>query len=71
MSPSGVTWSCGKIWSSMTAICLCWFVVSTESLVMLMYQVNVGSLSTNVSMHIVVRLIHVHPYLSRHIQCGH
>ena len=25
MSPSGVTWSCGKIWSSMTATCLCWF----------------------------------------------
>ena len=22
VSPSGVTWSCGKIWSSMTAICL-------------------------------------------------
>ena len=25
MSPSGVTWSCVKNWSSMTAICLCWF----------------------------------------------
>ena len=25
MSPSGVTWSCGKIWSSMTAVCLCCF----------------------------------------------
>ena len=25
MSPSGVTWSCGKIWSSVTAVCLCWF----------------------------------------------
>ena len=37
------------------------FVVSAESLVKLMYQVNVGSLSTNLSMHIVVRLIHVHP----------
>ena len=37
------------------------FVVSAESLVMLMYQVNVDSLSTNLSMHVVVRLIHVHP----------
>ena len=25
MSQSGVTSSCDKIWSSMTAICLCWF----------------------------------------------
>ena len=25
MSPSGVTWSCGKIWLSMNAICLCSF----------------------------------------------
>ena len=37
------------------------FVVPAENLVMLMYQVNVDSLSTNLSMHIVVRLIHVHP----------
>ena len=36
-------------------------VVSTDSLVMLMYQANVGSLSTNLSMQVVVRLIHVHP----------
>ena len=47
------------------------FVVSAESLVMLMYQVNVDWLSTNLSMHIAVRLIHVHPYLSHHIQSGH
>ena len=25
VSPSGVTWICGKFWSSVTAICLCWF----------------------------------------------
>ena len=25
VSPSGVTWGCGKIWSSMTAVCLCRF----------------------------------------------
>ena len=25
MRPAGVTWSCNKIWSSMTAVCLCWF----------------------------------------------
>ena len=25
VSPSGVTWRCGNIWSSMTAFCLCWF----------------------------------------------
>ena len=37
------------------------FVVSAESLVMLMYQANVDSLSTNLSMHNVKRMIHVHP----------
>ena len=25
LSPSGVTWSCGEIWSSLTAIRICWF----------------------------------------------
>ena len=25
MSPSGVTWSCGKNWSLMVAVCVCWF----------------------------------------------
>ena len=37
------------------------FMVSAESSVMLMYQVNVDSLSKDLSRHIVVRLIHVHP----------
>ena len=47
------------------------FVVSAESSVMLMYRVNVGSLSRNLSMHILVRLIHVHPESSHHFQFGH
>ena len=47
------------------------FVVSAESLVMLMYQVNMDLLSTNPSLHIVVRLIHVHPQLSRQFQFDH
>ena len=37
------------------------FAVSAESLVLLMYQVNVDLLSTNLSNHKVVRRIHVHP----------
>ena len=37
------------------------FVVSAESLVMLINQVNLDSLSTNLSVHIVVHLIHVRP----------
>ena len=44
--------------------------VSAESLVMLMYQIDLDSLSTNLSMQIVVRLIHVHPFLSHHTQFG-
>ena len=36
-------------------------VISAENSVMTMYQVNVDLLSTTLSMHIVVRLIHVHP----------
>ena len=37
------------------------FVVSAESWVMTKCQVNLNLLSTNLSMHIVVRLLHVHP----------
>ena len=37
------------------------FVVSMESLVTVMYQVIVDWLSINLSLRIVVRLIHVHP----------
>ena len=37
------------------------FVVLVESSVMVMYQINVDLLSTNLLLHIVMRLIHVHP----------
>ena len=52
----------------MTAFCLVGFVALAESPVMTKYLVNVSLLSTNLSIHIVVHLILVHPELSRYFQ---
>ena len=46
-------------------------VVSAEKSVMVMYHLIVDFLSTNLSMHIVVRPIRVHPYSSHHFQFDH
>ena len=47
------------------------FIVSAGNLVMVMYQVNVDLLSTNLLLHIVMRLIHVHLQPSHHFQSDH
>ena len=47
------------------------FVVLAESSVVMMYQVNLDLLSTNLLMHIEVRLIFVIPLSSCHFQFDH
>ena len=60
VSPSGVTWNCGKVGRYWLLSAFVGLVALAENSVILMYQVNVGLLSTNLLMLIVVHLIHVH-----------
>ena len=68
VNPFGVTWSCGKNWSSLTAICVWWFCGLGAELANGDVSGNCRFFSFNSKMRIKVRLIHMNLLLDQYFR---